>query len=220
MKILNYDSHMVYNILTWILVKNLRKEKQYKMEKTLFINACVRDESRTRLLAERVLEKIGGDIREVNLEKENISPLNKSSLKTRDEYGKKGDFSHEIFKYAKQFSEAETLVVAAPYWDLSFPAMIKIYFEAVTVQGLTFRYTEEGIPQGLCKAKRLIYVTTAGGPIEGMNFGFEYVDALCRGFYGIEDTRCYKAELLDIVGADVDGILKKALEEIDRSEDL
>lgn len=190
------------------------------MKKTLFINACVRPESRTYILAQHVLKKIGGQVEELNLEKENINPLNSKGLEIRDKYGQKGDFSHEIFKYARQFSEAERIVVAAPYWDLSFPAMIKIYFEAVTVQGLTFYYTQEGIPKGLCKAEKLIYVTTAGGPMEGMNFGFEYVDALCRSFYGIKDTKCFKAELLDIVGADVEGILKKTVDEIENSDDL
>ena len=56
--------------------------------------------------------------------------------------------------------------------------------------------------------------------MEGMNFGFEYVDALCRSFYGIKDTKCFKAELLDIVGADVEGILKKTADEIENSYDL
>ena len=28
--------------------------------------------------------------------------------------------------------------------------------------GITFRYTSEGVPEGLCRAKRLNYVTTAG----------------------------------------------------------
>lgn len=87
------------------------------MKKTLFINACVRPESRTYILAQHVLKKIGGQVEELNLEKENINPLNSKGLEIRDKYGQKGDFSHEIFKYARQFSEAERIVVAAPYWD-------------------------------------------------------------------------------------------------------
>lgn len=192
------------------------REECYGMENILFVNACVRPESRTHILAQHVLEKLDGEITEVDLEKEEIPPLNLKSLQLRDMYIKENDFSHEIFKYAKQFIKADKIVVAAPYWDMSFPAMVKIYFEAVTVQGLTFYYTEEGIPKGLCKADKLIYVTTAGGPIKGADFGFEYVDALCRGFYGIKDTVSYRAEFLDVIGSDVKSIMKSAMEKIDK----
>lgn len=185
------------------------------MEKILFVNACVRPESRTYVLAKHVLEKLDGDIETIDLEEEEIFPLNLKSLQLRDMYVKEKNFSHEIFKYARQFAQADKIVVAAPYWDMSFPAMVKAYFEAVTVQGLTFHYTEEGIPEGLCNADKLIYVTTAGGPIEGANYGFEYVDACCRTFYGINDTVCYKAEFLDVIGADVKGIIKEAIRKID-----
>ena len=91
-----------------------------------------------------------------------------------------------------------------------FPALLKAYLEAITVSGLTFRYTEEGYPASLCRAKRLIYVTTAGGYIGAYDFGYQYVAALARGFFGITDISCVSAEGLDIVGADVDEILRIA----------
>ena len=118
-----------------------------------------------------------------------------------------------MFRWARQFSEADVIVLAAPYWDLMFPAKVRAYLEEVTVAGITFQYNEDGIPQGLCKAKRLIYVTTAGGPII-YNFGFEYVKALAQGFFGISDVRMFKAEGLDIQGADVNQIMERAKNEI------
>ena len=60
-----------------------------------------------------------------------------------------------------------------------------------------------------CNADKLYYVTTAGGKILH-NFGFEYVDALVKGFYGIKDTVFISAEGLDIEGADVKKILEDA----------
>ena len=120
---------------------------------------------------------------------------------------------------AKQFAEADTIVIAAPYWDLSFPAMVKNYLESVTVQGVTFYYNEEGIPQGLCKAQKVYYVMTAGGPTsmpeQSFNFGFDYVKGLCQMLYGIKDVKCFKAEMLDVIGMDVEAILDKAKETID-----
>ena len=86
------------------------------------------------------------------------------------------------------------------------------------MQGLTFYYTEVGFPASLCRAKKLVYVMTAGGPTEGMDFGFPYVDTLCRVFIGIEETACFKAEMLDVIGVDAEGALQKAAEEIGHSD--
>lgn len=183
------------------------------MDKILFINACVREGSRTLALAREVLSRLEGRVEEVNLEKENIPPLNGELLAKRDKLLAAKDYGDEMLGYARQFAEADTIVIAAPYWDLIFPATVRIYFEAVTVTGVTFYYTSEGFPASLCNAKRLIYITTAGGPIFG-NFGYEYVKAMAQGFFGIQDCVCIKAEGLDVIGNDVTGILEKAKEEI------
>jgi FMN-dependent NADH-azoreductase len=90
-----------------------------------------------------------------------------------------------------------------------FPALLKIYFENITVNGITFTYSEKGIPQSLCKARRLIYVTTSGGP-KFQHFGFEYTSAIAKTFFGIKCVECVSAEGLDIQGANVEEILKKA----------
>ncbi len=183
--------------------------------KTLFVNACVRPESRTLKLANHILEKLGNEYTEVNLEKENIQPLNLETLQQRDTLLEAKNYDAPMLKYAKQFAEAETVVIAAPYWDLSFPAMLKNYIEAVSVNGITFTYSEEGFPISLNNIKKVIYVTTAGGPTTNMDFGCEYVTGVCRNLYRIEDIKCYKAEMLDVVGFNADQILAKTIAEID-----
>lgn len=185
------------------------------MSKTLFVNACVRPESRTHILAEYVLNKLG-DYTELNLEQENIQPLNLESLQQRDALLKAGDLNAPMLKYAQQFAASETVVIAAPYWDLSFPAMLKNYIEALCAQGITFTYSEEGFPVGLTNIKKIIYVTTAGGPTAGMDFGWEYVQGVFKNLMGIQDIQCFKAEMLDVIGFDVDEILEKTKEEIDK----
>ena len=177
------------------------------MSETLFINACVRENSRTLELAKHVLGKIGGGFDEVNLYQADISPLDAEGLMKREVAASVKDFSDSRFDLARQFATAKTIVIAAPYWDLMFPSVLKVYFEVITVNGLTFVYSEKGIPTGLCNADRLIYVTTSGGPII-KNFGFDYVSALARTFYGINDVKCISAEGLDIRGVDVDSILQ------------
>lgn len=183
------------------------------MEKILFINACVRPNSRTLELANYVLTRLSGKVEEVELYKEELSPLTLEEMEVRNKSFKNKDFSNEIFALSKQFACADVIVIAAPYWDMMFPAVVKNYFEKITVNGLTFAYGENGIPYGLCKAKKLIYVTTSGGPII-YNFGFDYVSALTKNFYGINDVQLIKAEGLDVYGADVSSIIENTKNEL------
>ena len=186
------------------------------MENILFVNACVRPESRTYDLAKTVLSHLKGGVWAVDLNAEHIPILDGEQLEQRNGHLQRGELDAPMLSYANQFARAEAIVIAAPYWDLMFPALLKVYLEAVTVSGVTFRYNEHGTPQSLCRAKRLIYVTTAGGPIGEYDFGFQYVNAVARGFFGIPDVQCIKAEGLDIVGADVTDILNRAKEEAAR----
>lgn len=53
-------------------------------------------------------------------------------------------------RLAEQFAQADEIVVAAPYWDLSFPSILKVYLERVCVTGITFHYVENR-EEGLCR---------------------------------------------------------------------
>ena len=179
----------------------------------LFVNGCVRENSRTLELAQAVLAKESDAIEEVRLYPDGPNGLNAEKLAQRDALLTNQELDHPMFRWARQFAAADTIVIAAPYWDLAFPAKVRAYLEEVTVSGITFRYGENGIPQGLCRAKRLIYVTTAGGPIF-QNYGYEYVKALAQVFYGIPEVSLVKAEGLDVWGADPEAIMAAAKAEI------
>lgn len=180
----------------------------------LFINACVRRDSRTRWLAQKLLARLGGPVEEVRLDEISFPVADADFLDLRDRLIARGDFSDPAFDLARQFAGAETLVIAAPYWDLSFPAALKQYFEQINAVGVTFKYTEEGVPVGLCRARRLFYVTTAGGCFAPEEYGFGYIRALAKNYYGIQDVRLIEAVGLDLYGADVDAILASAEEKI------
>ena len=184
----------------------------------LFVNCCMREESRTMRLARRVLGKLNGKVEEIRLCYGSCRPLDALKLAERDECTKKRDFSAPIFENARRFAAADVIVIAAPYWDLSYPAVLKDYLETVTATGVTFRYSENGTPVGMCNAKLLVYVTTAGGYIHEPDFGFGYVDALAKGFYGIKNTQCFKCEKLDIYGEDEEALLKVTESQIDSWE--
>jgi FMN-dependent NADH-azoreductase len=184
------------------------------MDKVLFINACIRPFSRTMELTRTLLEKLGGNVEELNLYKIPMAALDMSGMEKREEADKNCDFSHSDFNLAKQFAAADKIVIAAPYWDMMFPAVLKLYFENVTVSGVTFKYSEQGRPQTMCRAKELHYVTTAGGFIGENDYGFSYVKALAKNLFGITNVNRYVAEGLDIFGADADAIIIKAKQSI------
>lgn len=180
----------------------------------LFINACVREESRTRKLAEYLLDRLyqkeREPVKELRLEEVAFPKANAEFLRTRDRLLAESRFDDPLFDLARQFAAADQIVIAAPFWDLSFPAALKQYLEQINVVGITFRYTEEGIPVGLCRAKKLYYVMTAGGPVYSDAYGYGYVKALAETFYGISEISLIKAENLDIIGANVPAILAEA----------
>ena len=53
------------------------------------------------------------------------------------------------------------IAVAAPYWDLSYPAALRTYIEYVSANGLAYHYDEHGC-HGDCRAKWLVYLTSGG----------------------------------------------------------
>ena len=182
---------------------------------TLFVNSCVRKGSRTKRLAGILLGKLGGEIEEINVSDITFPTVDEEFLKKRDGLIASNKWDDPLFKYARQFAEADQIVIAAPYWDLSFPAALKQYFEQINVIGITFEYSPEGTPISKCRAEKLYYVTTAGGTFVPEDYGFGYVKALAQGFYGIQDVRLIKATGLDIYGADVEGIMQDAIASID-----
>lgn len=182
--------------------------------KLLFVNACIRgDKSRTLRLCKKYIDEFieknneqQWEIEEINLDEENINPLDSKLLAKRDAMLAKKAFDDPVFKWANQIIEADYIVVGAPYWEFTFPAKLRIYIERCSVTGLTYVYGEDGIPKGKAKAKELVYITTSGGNIGSYNCGYEFMKAICA-LFGIEKTSFISAEGLDIIGNDVEKIL-------------
>ena len=116
-----------------------------------------------------------------------------------------------MFDPAHEVAQANLVVIGAPYWDLTFPAALKVYLEWASMLGITFRYTQEGEQVGMSRAGELVFITTAGGPLEGQNYGFDYLKGLAAMF-GIPSARCLSAQELDIQGNDQEAILQEAQE--------
>lgn len=183
----------------------------------LFIDACARENSRTRELAEAVLSHISErdpSVERIRLYDDDLKPLTEDMIKMRDDALANNDYADTYFDLAKQFAEADIIIMAVPYWDLSFPAILKLYLETVSINGITFVYDEDGTPHGMCNAKKLYYVTTSGGEIGNNNFGYDYVKALTMGLFGVKDTMCIRAIGLDLISVDAGKVLENAKDQL------
>ena len=187
------------------------------MEALVFVDCCLRGESsRTLRLCRAWLKRYSAlypdsRVERVELGRLVLTPLGRTETEERDRLTARGMLDHPLLAPAVQFAQADRVLIGAPYWDLSFPAALKAYLERVCVCGVTFRYTDTG-SEGLCRAKELTYLTTAGGFIGARNFGLDYVAGVA-GFLGIPSVRFASAQGLDIQGMDAENLLARAVRE-------
>lgn len=187
------------------------------MKKLLFINACIRPKeiSRTAQLCQAFLQALPPDrfsITEKVLEAIPLDAFDGAALEERDALCARKEFQHPRFALAHEFAAADLLVVSAPYWDLAFPAKLKIYLEHVCVSGITFDYCDTGFAS-LCRAEKLVYITTAGGQIAPDNLGYDYMRRLCLRAFGVENAFFLAAEGLDAPGATPPATMQRACRE-------
>ena len=169
------------------------------MEKLVYINACIRgEESRTGKLAAEMLEVLG--------ERYEISEINISNIDlgcvTSDEFNRRklSGIPDEDLKYGHMIAQADRIVVAAPFWDMSFPAVLKVFIEHMCTPGLTFKYNPDGSIHKICKAEKMLYITTRGGFTETgspLEQGSSYLKAICW-LWGIPHL-----ETIAVCGTDV-----------------
>ena len=183
--------------------------------KILYANACVRKESRTDRIARALIEKrfAGCETEEVLLVNENLKPLDANMLSERDKIIADESWDNPLCRYAVQFAAADAIVISAPYWDGSFPSLLKLYIENIYITGIVSRYGPDGRPVGMCNAKKLYYVTTAGGPYNPA-FSFDHISDLATTCFGIPETELIKAEMLDVFGFDAEAIVNEVISQL------
>lgn len=140
--------------------------------KLLFVDCCISQrgmESRTKKLADAFLQSFQTSHPEAELETVEVAaldlrPFDVPELNRRDALAAAKAWDSPVFEQARKFREADEIVVAAPFWDLSYPAVLRTYIEHISANGLTYHYEADGC-HGDCRAKRLVYLTT-GGDVE------------------------------------------------------
>jgi len=187
------------------------------MTRALFINCCIRGEqSRTKRLAEAFLAAYGAredvSLTRLTLMDEPLIPFSNGFFWQREQLLERGELDHPRFRYAHQFQQAERIIIAAPFWDLSFPALLKVYIENLCVQGITFDCNEQNGCFGVCRAEKMLFLTTRGGALEGspMDNGTKYLGDMAK-FFGIPEFASIAADALDQGLEPVEVILGRAI---------
>ena len=185
--------------------------------KLLFVDCCISQrggESRTKALANAYLMAFRAAHPEAEIETVTqerllaLKPFDAEMLNERDALGSIGAYDAPVFELARQFRSADAVVVAAPYWDMSYPAALKAYIEYISAVGLTYHYEMDGC-HGDCKAEQLVYLTSGGDFEHEDSIGVLHWRQLC-GLFGIPKFDYVFAGGMDIDPAKTPELLEGA----------
>ena len=187
--------------------------------KLLFVDSCISQrgaDSRTRAVADAFLDTFranhpGAEVETVTPEQLlALKPFDVEMLNDREALAGAGAFDAPVFDLARQFRGADAVVVAAPYWDLSYPAALRTYVEYISAVGLTYHYEADGC-HGDCKAQRLVYLTSGGDFEHEDSIGVLHWRQLC-GLFGVKRFDYVFASGLDIDPAMTPDLVRGACE--------
>lgn len=172
------------------------------MKKLVFIDCCIRQaDSRTRALAVPILDALSDryEITAIDLTVCAPEPITREAFLRRGTEG----LSPADLANGKLVADADCLVIAAPFWDMSFPSALKAFFEHISACGVTFQDNPDGTTRGCCKAETLLYITTRGMDIptgSPLDQGTSYLQALAW-LWGIGKVETVAAWGMDVCDA-------------------
>ena len=169
------------------------------MEQAVYINVCIRkNESRTKRIAEPLMRELSKRyvIKEIDLTESDLQPVTVQRYIQRSI----GDYHPSIIQAAEAVASAERIIIACPFWDMSFPSVLKVFCENISISGITFKNNDNGTTKGNCKASKLLLITTRGMNIEDeseLDQGSSYLKALCW-LWGIPEFKVISSNGLDL----------------------
>lgn len=165
------------------------------MTKTLLVHSSARSEqSVTRGLAEDLARVLGGELTQRDVSA-GLPVISEGWVAARDA-GAEGEVLATSNALIEELRAHDTLIIAAPMYNFSIPASLKLWIDQIARAGETFRYTSNG-PEGLLKGKKAYVVIASGGtPVEGAwDFATPYLRHVL-GFIGIRNVEVIAADAL------------------------
>ena len=182
------------------------------MKKLLYIDACIRDEeSRTKRIAEPIVKALEKkyDVQRFVLNDMDLEIVQRDLIRKR----LNGMIDATVMSWAETVRDADRIVIAAPFWDMSIPAALKNFIELCSILDVTFK-TNDKTCYGNCKAEKLLFITTRGMDIptgDVREQATSYLKAL-SWLWGIGPMQVVAAQNMDY--ASVDAIEEKIKEAI------
>lgn len=167
------------------------------MKKLMAIDACMRDEaSRTRRILGPITAELEKryEIETVRLDGQDYQSVGRKVLAERSS----GYVPEEIVAMARKIADADRIVIAAPFWDMSFPAILKVFIENMSLFNITFRDNGTDF-EGLCRSEKVLYITTRGMNVhtgDALDAATPYMKAL-SALWGWGEVITVAAENLD-----------------------
>lgn len=170
--------------------------------KLIYINACMHEDSRTLRIATPIMEKLAQkyEIETIRLDKTDYRPVDKDVLRQRS---KEYYVPEEYVLLAKKIAQADRIAIAAPFWDMSYPSILKVFFENVSLFNITFTCTDRQCV-GLCKCEKVLYITTRGMDIstgDPLEQATPYIKALSH-LWGLGELSVISAQNMDYSSAE------------------
>ena len=100
-----------------------------------------------------------------------------------------------------QFVGADKYVFVTPFWNLSYPPMLKAYLDAVSVAGKAFKYVAGGQLVGLLTEKKALHIQARGSvfaesPYAELEMGHRHLEIMMK-FFGLPGLEALILEGLD-----------------------
>lgn len=182
-------------------------------KKLVVIDACVRqDQSRTWRIAEPIVDALMKRYETTVYHlpmMEDIVPLNPGTFAERGN----GETPQWAIDCARTIADADRILIAAPFWDMSFPAVLKAFIEQTSLYDITFADNGKECV-GLCKCEKVLYITTRGMDIQTgdpREQGSPYIKAL-SALWGLGEVLVLAASGMDYAGED--GVERKIAEAV------
>ena len=181
------------------------------MAKLVFIDATMREGSRTRRIARPLVDELGKryDIETIRLDGAGFPAVDSRILHDRDS----GIVPEEYAGMARRIAAADRIVIAAPFWDMSFPSGLKVFIENMSLFHITFD-SDDRHCYGLCKCEKVLYITTRGMDIrtgDPLEQATPYLRALSY-LWGLGELYVISAENMDYSSPDViEGKISEAI---------
>lgn len=182
--------------------------------KLLYIDSCIRDEaSRTKRIADPIVAELRKryEIETLCINELPLEIVKKDLLHERMD----GHVDDCVLQWANAVKAADRIVISAPFWDMSFPAALRVFFELCSLADVTFKDNGKTC-YGNCRCQKVLFITTRGMDIptgDPREQASSYLQAL-SWLWGLGPIQVVSAQNMDYVSpTEVQKKIETAIEE-------